>query len=119
MPDHRVDAIFDAALDVPPGERTAFLDRECGGDEALRAEVLELLHAYHRSDSVLESPAARVAAPLLDAAIAAPVPGRIGAFRVVREIGRGGTRTTQDSRATSGAGRRMPLLWRDDRGGNR
>jgi serine/threonine-protein kinase len=88
----RVDSIFDAAVDIPPGERTAFIDRECGDDAALRAEVLELVRAYHRSDSVLESPAARLAAPLLESAAAAtgPVPDMIGPFRVVREIGRGG-----------------------------
>ncbi len=88
----RVDEIFDAALDLPPGEQTALIDRKCAGDESLRLEVLELVRAYHRADSVLESPAARVAAPLLDAAagMAGPAPDRIGAFRVVREIGRGG-----------------------------
>jgi serine/threonine-protein kinase len=88
----RVDGIFDAVVDMPAGERTAFIDRECGGDAALRAEVLELVQAYHRSDSVLESPAARLAAPLLEAtaAVAGPVSDVIGPFRVVREIGRGG-----------------------------
>ena len=88
----RVDTIFDAAVDIPAGERTAFIDRECGDDQALRDEVHELVRAYHRSDSVLESPAARLAAPLLESAAAAtgPVPERIGPFRVVREIGRGG-----------------------------
>lgn len=88
----RVDSVFDAAVDLPTGEQAAFIDRECGGDEALRAEVLELVRAYHHSDSFLESPAARIAAPLLDAAaaLAGPVPEQIGPFRVVREIGRGG-----------------------------
>ena len=88
----RVDTIFDAALDIPTEEHTAFIERECAGDEALRVEVLELVRAYHRSESVLESPAARLAAPLLDAAVGAdgPVPARIGSFRVVREIGSGG-----------------------------
>ncbi|HKH92309.1 MAG TPA: serine/threonine-protein kinase, partial [Gemmatimonadaceae bacterium] len=88
----RVDSIFDAAVDIPAGERTAFIDRECGGDAALRAEVLELVRAYHQSDSVLEAPAARLAAPFLEAAAAVggPVPDQIGPFRVVREIGRGG-----------------------------
>ena len=88
----RVDTIFDAAEDVPATELTAFIDRECAGDEDLRAEVLELVRAYHRSDSLLESPASRLAAPLLEAAaaIGGPVPDHIGPFRVVREIGRGG-----------------------------
>ena len=83
----RVDSVFDAVVDLPADQRSAFVDRACGGDEALRAEVLELLRAYHRSDSPLDSPAAAIAAPLL----APPTPaGRIGPFRVVREIGRGG-----------------------------
>ena len=87
----RIDRIFDAAVDAPTGERTAVVGREAGGDAALRAAALDLVRAY-RADSPLEAPAARVAAPLLDAAAAAagPVPDRIGPFRVVREIGRGG-----------------------------
>ena len=36
----RVDAIFDAALDLPTAEQVAFVERECAGDESLRAEVL-------------------------------------------------------------------------------
>jgi serine/threonine-protein kinase len=89
---HRVDTIFDAAVDLPLEEQGAYIDRICGGDEKLRAEVIELLKAYRHSDSFLDSPAARIAAPLLDAAaaLAGPVPDRIGPFRVVREIGRGG-----------------------------
>ena len=87
----RIDAIFDAALDQPPEDLVAFIDRECAGDDALRAEVLELVRAYHHAD-VLESAAARVAAPVLDAAATSvrPPPERIAAFRVVREHGRGG-----------------------------
>ena len=61
----RVDAVFDAAMDLPTAERLAFLDRECGDDDALRAEVLDLLVAY-TSSSFLESPAVRLAAPLLE-----------------------------------------------------
>ena len=88
----RVDSIFDAAVDLPAGERTSFIDRECGEDAALRDEVLDLVRAYHSADSVLESPAARLAAPFLETAAAAggPAPDRIGPFVIVREIGRGG-----------------------------
>ena len=54
--------------------------------------MLDLLRAYHQADSFLEAPAAAIAAPILEAAAAlsGPLPDRIGAFRVVREIGRGG-----------------------------
>jgi eukaryotic-like serine/threonine-protein kinase len=88
----RVDAIFDAALDLPVGEQAAFVDLQSGDDESLRAEVLGLLRAYHHEDSVLESPAARIAAPLLEqaAALGGHTPDRIGPFRIVRELGRGG-----------------------------
>ena len=88
----RVDTVFDAVVDVPADQRAAFIDRACGDDQALRAEVLELLHAYHHSDSFLEAPAAAIAAPLLEpaAAVAGAAPERIGPFHVVREIGRGG-----------------------------
>jgi len=83
----RVDTVFDAAVDLPADQQAAVVERECAGDEALRAEVLSLLRAY-RSDSPLEAPAAALAAPLFQPARAAS--DRIGPFRIVREIGRGG-----------------------------
>jgi len=88
----RVDAVFDALLDLPTEEQQAFIDRECGDDAELRAEVLQLLRAFHRSGAFLESPAVKVAGPLLDGteALDDAVPERIGPFRVVREIGQGG-----------------------------
>ena len=88
----RIDAVFDAVVDLPIDEQTASLDRECGDDKELRAEVLELLREYQRSDSFLDSPAAHIAGPLLEAAaaLAGPAPEQIGPFRIVREIGRGG-----------------------------
>ena len=88
----RVDSVFDAVIDLPSDEQQAYVDRVCAGDEALRTEVLELLRAYHHSESFLESPAVQIAAPFLEAAaaLAGPAPDRIGPFRVSREIGRGG-----------------------------
>src|SRR4029078_12134831 len=60
-------------------------------DPALGAEVLDLLRVY-QSDGVLDAPAARVAASVIEAAppLGGPVPERIGPFRVMHEIGRGG-----------------------------
>jgi serine/threonine-protein kinase len=88
----RVDTIFDAVIDLPTEFQAAFIDQACDGDDELRAEVLDLLRAYHQADSFLEAPAAAIAAPILEAAAAlsGPLPDRIGAFRIVREIGRGG-----------------------------
>jgi serine/threonine-protein kinase len=88
----RVDAIFDAVLDLPAAEQELFIDRECRDDAELRAEVLQLLRAFHRSGGFLESPAVQLAEPLLDGTdvLDESVPERIGPFRVMREIGRGG-----------------------------
>ena len=87
----RVDALFDAALELPPADQAEYIDRACGDDSETRAGVLLLLHAYRNSERFLESPAIEIAAPILEEANSlASVPERIGPFRVVREIGHGG-----------------------------
>ena len=89
---NRVDSVFDAAVDLPIDEQVAYVEATCADDPDLRAEVIELLRAYHSADSFLDAPAAHLAAPFLEAAkaIAGPAPDRIGPFRIMREIGRGG-----------------------------
>ena len=88
----RVDALFDAVLDLPTTDQAAFIERACGDDATLRAEVVQLLRAHHRSGSILDAPAAQLSPLLLDGAgaLADPIPDRIGPFRVVRAIGEGG-----------------------------
>lgn len=90
----RADSIFDAALDLPVEERAAYVARACGDDEALRAAVERLLRASESSGGFLATPAAELAAPFLDPAALPPAgaraPQRVGPFRVVGEIGRGG-----------------------------
>ena len=87
----RIDELFDAAVDLPPGEQTAFIERACGDDVEMCAELLELVRAY-RSEGVLDAPSACIATSVIQAATAlgGPVPELIGPFRIVREIGRGG-----------------------------
>src|SRR5688500_7722463 len=84
----RADAIFDAALDVPDDEQTAYVARACANDTELRAEVLGLLRASHSAGGVLDGAAAQMAAQLIGAGASpdAAVPARVGAYRVVREI---------------------------------
>ncbi|MBX7209562.1 MAG: protein kinase [Verrucomicrobiaceae bacterium] len=98
----REEAIFKAALELGTAEeRAALLDRECGEDAALRAEVESLLAAMDDAGSFLANP---VAADL-DVTIKA-VPGtlpsqrvlppseksgdRIGPYKLLQEIGQGG-----------------------------
>lgn len=93
----QLDVLLDAALDLPTGERDAFVDRATHGDEELRREIRLRLQAHESSGEFLERPAVELAAPLLHAAaeIASissidTAPERVGPYRVVREIGHGG-----------------------------
>ena len=88
----QADALFDAALDLPEDEQDTFVAREAGDDHELRDEVRELIAAHRRSEDFLKGAAHDDASKLREAWDAAtPVtPARVGPFRVVREIGRGG-----------------------------
>ncbi|MGH7569975.1 MAG: protein kinase domain-containing protein, partial [Gemmatimonadales bacterium] len=83
----------DEALDLAPEERVAFIERCCADDPGLGAELKALL-AGADAASILESPAAAFAGPILDELGAGPDPAdsqsRFGPYRIVRELGRGG-----------------------------
>jgi non-specific serine/threonine protein kinase/serine/threonine-protein kinase len=77
-----IQAIFNSALELPPGERAGFLDTRCADRPAVRAEVESLLASYVEADGFLDTTA------IADGGQLAGL--RVGAFRLVREIGRGG-----------------------------
>jgi eukaryotic-like serine/threonine-protein kinase len=86
----RIDGILEAALELPAGEREAFLDCSCGDDAELLREVASLL-AHDRADSFLDAPALSEAARLLVGAAAPQLVGqRIGPFEVLGVLGTGG-----------------------------
>ena len=88
-----LEPLLDAALELEPTERPAFLEAACGGDRVLRAEIQALLDACDHGDSVLAVPAVVEFAPLLTEA--APLPPTLlgGRYHVVREIAQGGMAT--------------------------
>ena len=92
----RLLALFEQALDVPPTRRAEFLERVAAGDAALRQELISLLDAHDSSEAYFESLAQAVVAPAYAAVIdSAPSAARwegrrVGAYRLVREVGRGG-----------------------------
>ena len=49
----RADAVFDAALDLEPERRAAYVERACAGDDALRAAVERLLAAHANAGDFL------------------------------------------------------------------
>jgi serine/threonine-protein kinase len=93
-----VDALFDTALDCPPGERRDFLHDACD-DAEVRAIVLDLL-ASTEQDSLLDVPVDQQEgafwerfADALDAApeSAARRGDRVGPYRLGDVVGRGGS----------------------------
>lgn len=72
-------------LDSPKSEWNSILDRECGGDRELRAQVLEVCGNYSETDDFFGAP---VGSPL---ALEDSLLGqRIGAWSVLRILGEGG-----------------------------
>lgn len=101
-----VEDIFGRALDLPQDERDEFLSDVCGRDAELRAEVENLLRNDEEAGAFIAAPAfdvrqvtgiGRAVAGQLGVEVEeeeTPMTGRrIGAYRVVREIGRGGMGT--------------------------
>jgi predicted ATPase/serine/threonine protein kinase len=89
---HRhIGELFHAAMELAEAERSAFLDRACHGDPALRDHVESLLRAHEQAGDFIATPATRLVGPWL-APEAEPdaLRGRIGAYDVLSLIGRGG-----------------------------
>lgn len=53
--------IFGAAIELPPEERSVYLDRVCGNDTELRARVEELLKLSGDTDGFMQQPAIELA----------------------------------------------------------
>ena len=88
-----LEPLLDAALELEPTERAAFLDHACGADRALHTEVRALLAACELGDTILARPAVVEYAPLLSES-PFPLPPVLGdRYRVVREIAQGGMST--------------------------
>lgn len=89
----RVERVLDLALESDPAQWRQIITDQCGDDEALRLEVERLLARHRTAERFLESPPGATAAALLAEARgdADGLPGhRFGAWRVLREVGRGG-----------------------------
>jgi non-specific serine/threonine protein kinase/serine/threonine-protein kinase len=89
---NRKERLFHAAAELSePAERAAFLSAACSGDEALRAEIEELLKNDDPSGSFLRQPA--VARPTSTADLP-PIAERLGTvignYKLKEQIGEGG-----------------------------
>ena len=90
---NRIQTLFDASLERPPDEREAFLQTACGDEPDLMAEVRSLLAADADAHPMLDSLALDALAlppDLLPDGILPAEGERVGAYRIVRSLGRGG-----------------------------
>jgi Tol biopolymer transport system component len=87
----QVDELLQSALERAPGERSAFLERACAGDAALRREVESLLISADEAGSFIERPAAESGGGLFENETAVLEAGRaLGGYQIVRRLGAGG-----------------------------
>lgn len=86
----KIKDIFHPAVDLPLVERRRFIDEHCEGDDELRDEVLALLAANEESPISFEKSAHTVTEFVTGLEEEDMVGRQIGAYRVEREIGRGG-----------------------------
>ena len=84
MDRQRLAELFDQAVDLPVGERGAWIDRSCEGDAELHAELVRLLQADARATAFLEKPPAIVAAVIGGADAAGEALPQFGAWRALR-----------------------------------
>jgi serine/threonine protein kinase len=99
-PDREV-TVFNAALQLPAGQRAAYLDAACAGENALRLKIEALLRVHDEVGTFLENPtqeagpsAAEKPGPSGTIRISAPpieqTGERIGRYKLLQQIGEGG-----------------------------
>jgi serine/threonine protein kinase len=87
----RVDRLFQAALEIDPNEREAFLDQKCTGDDSLRREVESLLDYDRQGLSLIDAPVLDLVASLLGNNAPELSAGQhIGHYKILNLLGAGG-----------------------------
>lgn len=88
----RADSLFARALELPEADRQAFLEASTGGDPELLGDVVALLDSLDTAERRIGESAALLLTPGLDEEVDPELPEgtRIGAYRIDRQIGKGG-----------------------------
>ncbi len=82
--------IFNTALELPPAERSTYLDQSCSGDSLLRRQVELLLDSHARAGRFIDAPAFESAPELLLGDPDALIGQQLGFYRIHAILGIGG-----------------------------
>jgi eukaryotic-like serine/threonine-protein kinase len=88
-----VGELFENALALPAGERTACVERVSSGDEELRREVMSLLASHKAAGDFVQEKIRHAVVSFHTTKLKDDEPARVGPYRLIRELGRGGMGT--------------------------
>jgi serine/threonine protein kinase/Tol biopolymer transport system component len=91
----QIDEILQAALDLAPGHRSAFLDKACSGDAGLRRDVEDLISSHDDAGSFIEAPAVESTARAMaddeaESAARSLIGKSLGRYHLLKLLGVGG-----------------------------
>ncbi len=82
----KIKKVFNEAAEMPPDERRKFLEQNCNGDAEMRGEIEKMLGFADDENDAFESNAFEI----LGGTQPEKIPERIGKYKILKEIGRGG-----------------------------
>ncbi len=89
-----VGELFEQALSLPADERTACIDRASNGDDELRREVISLLASHKAAPGgFVQEKIKNAVLSFRETELAVTQSTRVGPYRLIRELGRGGMGT--------------------------
>ncbi|MCI0490048.1 MAG: serine/threonine-protein kinase [Blastocatellia bacterium] len=86
----RLEELFDKAVEMDSERRAAYLDQACAADIILRRQVESLIISGQEAGSFIEAAIHNAAGFVADSEILPAAEQRIGSYKLVRELGRGG-----------------------------
>ncbi|HEX8195797.1 MAG TPA: protein kinase [Pyrinomonadaceae bacterium] len=109
----KIEEIFDAAIDLPPSERSSFLDEACQNDEELRREIGKLIEQDEKASGLMSRPVIEDSAIIVFADFdeSDPLIGRrIGKYEIKSELGHGGMGAVYRAERIDGEFRRFVAI---------